>query len=182
MGSVNNTARTICGKLYLDSKTADLNFTFGTGPSDRVPAHKSILLVGSPVFETMFYGSLVEKGDVQIVDATAAEFTEFLQFFYVNNVQLTHKNVVKVTYLCKKYEMTDALQICGTFFQQNLSVNDVCEVYSLTSFLELESFAKTKFENKLRGFLHRRSTWIAAMKIFEKYWNWYVVHGDIGIW
>lgn len=141
MESVNHTIPANCGRLYLDSKTADVHFIFGadSSPCERIPAHKNILSVGSPAFEAMFYGSLIEKGDVQIVDATAAEFKEFLQFFHRSKVQLTNKNIVNVTYLCKKYEMTDALQICETFFQQNLFINDVCEVYSLASFLELES-------------------------------------------
>lgn len=51
MESVNNSVQTICGKLYLDSKTADVYFTFATEPDsdqiERVPAHKNILSVGS---------------------------------------------------------------------------------------------------------------------------------------
>lgn len=144
MESVNNTFPTNHGKLYLDLRTADVHFIFGPvpGPSELVPAHKTILSRGSPVFQTMFYGSLIEQGYVEIVDATAAEFKEFLKFFYQRKVQLSHKNIVKVTYLCKKYGLTDALQRCETFLQHNLPYNHLCEIYCLASFLELKSLAK----------------------------------------
>lgn len=68
-----------CEKFYLDSNTADLSFIFGaeTNHFESVPAHRIILSISSPVFETMFYGSLKEKAKIPIIDATAEAFKEF---------------------------------------------------------------------------------------------------------
>lgn len=90
--------------LYLNSKIADVYFGFDidTDNPKRVLAHKSILSVLSPVFDTMFYDSLPEQGDIPIVDASAEAFEDFLQFFYICKVQLRSKNVADVMNLCKK--------------------------------------------------------------------------------
>lgn len=70
-------------QLYHDTKTADVQFTFGSHASDgtvtRIPAHKNLLAAGSKVFRTMFYGDLKETGDVRVVDTSDAAFKEFLQ-------------------------------------------------------------------------------------------------------
>lgn len=36
----------------------------------------------SPVFQTMFFGELKEKGDIEIVDASPEAFQEFIAFFH----------------------------------------------------------------------------------------------------
>ncbi|XP_055305910.1 BTB/POZ domain-containing protein 6-B-like [Sitodiplosis mosellana] len=139
----NDLVREGCEKFYLDSNTADLNFIFGAG-SDRiesVPAHKIILSISSPVFETMFYGSLKEKAKIPIVDATAEAFKEFLQLFYLTRVRLTGENIIEVSNLCKKYEVIQGIKVCETPLKRSLTfnINDVCSGYEVALLLELEN-------------------------------------------
>lgn len=111
--------------LYLDSKTSDVCFVFST-ETERVSAHKCILSIVSPVFDAMFYGSMIEKDDVLIVDASAAAFKEFLQFFYLSKVELTPENIGIVTNLCNKYELNEALKVCEAPLQMSLKNKDFC--------------------------------------------------------
>ncbi|XP_031631812.1 BTB/POZ domain-containing protein 6-A-like [Contarinia nasturtii] len=128
-------------KLYTDSKTADVNFVFIIDDEQfiSIPAHKSILAVGSPVFEAMFYGPMKEKDDVKIVDASPEAFKVFLQFFYLGKVQLTSNNIISVTKLCHKYEVADALTFCEKVLQKILTINDIRTYYELAILLDLES-------------------------------------------
>lgn len=125
-------------RLYMDYRTADVYFIF-SNDNDRIPAHKNILSVGSMVFDAMFYGSLIEKDDILIVDASADAFKEFLQFFYLNKVRLSSENIGEVVNLCNKYELLDGLKICEIPLQNSLTINDMCWGYELSIFLGLDN-------------------------------------------
>lgn len=133
----NESVRRATEKLYLDVTTADVYFTFGANPSEKVAAHKAILSVGSAVFQTMFYGSLIEKGDIPIVDASISAFKEFLQLFYQQNVRLTLDNIAEVANLCKKYDVNDGLEAAEVFLNKALTPNNVCWGYGIAQYLEL---------------------------------------------
>ncbi|XP_055307984.1 BTB/POZ domain-containing protein 6-A-like [Sitodiplosis mosellana] len=126
-------------KLYLNSKTADVNFVFGAGTDhvETVAAHKIILSISSPMFDTMFFGSLPEQGDVPIVDTSPAAFKEFLQFFYLNKVRLTSEHIIDVSILCKKYGVTEALKLCEEPLQKSFTIDEMCSGYALAILLEI---------------------------------------------
>lgn len=136
-------ARNLCEKLYLDAVTADVQFVFevDTNVHIEIQAHKSILAVNSPVFHAMFYGSMKEGNKIRIVDASALAFIEFLQFFYLNNVRLTSKNIIEVAYLCKKYEVTKGLQVCEKPLQLSVfdNINNICSDYQALLLLQIDS-------------------------------------------
>lgn len=141
-------------ELYLNSKGADVSFVFKDADGDqskKIPAHKIILSLDSPVFDRMFFGSIQEKGDVQIVDAPAAAFKEFLQFFYLNEVTLSSAHIIFVTNLCKKYETNEFLRPCETALQNSLSMDDMCWGYSIAQLLEQENLRKF-CEDKIKTF------------------------------
>lgn len=123
-------------KLYLNSEIADVHFVFG---NERIPAHKNMLALGSLVFKIMFFGSLPEKGDVKIVDASSEVFKEFLQFFYLDTVHLKIKNLVDLMRLCRKYEMDMGLKICEDEFIKSISIDSACWSYSMAFSLEREN-------------------------------------------
>lgn len=92
-------------KWYLNSKTADVHFSFDSSDNDkasgtRIPAHKILLADKSDVFEAMFYGELKETGDIRVTDVSDAAFVEFLQFFYNNQVEVSVSMVL--TYIIFK--------------------------------------------------------------------------------
>lgn len=133
-----------CVKLYLDAKTSDVSFIFAADADqpENIVAHKILLSAGSPVFEAMFFGSLIELGDVPIVDASPAAFKEFLQFFYMSQVRLTSRNIGEVINLCKKYELADGVKACEIPLQNSLTNNDMCWGYEVAVLLELENLQK----------------------------------------
>lgn len=61
----------------------------------------------------MFYGELKENGNIRLSDTTHDAFQEFLQFFYLNEVELTEENVAGVMYLGDKYNVTSCMNVCA---------------------------------------------------------------------
>lgn len=130
--------RSIGRKLYLSSELADIHFVFMTedGESDRIPAHKMLLSAASAVFAKMFNGTWKEKDEVTIVDTPVAAFREFLQFFYLNDVNLTMENVDKVMNLGQMYDVTECLSVCNDFLKNHLNESNVCSTYELATLFD----------------------------------------------
>lgn len=116
---------------YLDEITSDV--TFACGPEDcenvenveNVPAHKLILSWHSPVFKTMFYGSMPEKPVIRLTDATADGLKEFFEMFYKDIVYPTVENAAEVIYLAKKYETVQFITVYSEFLKQKLSTGEL---------------------------------------------------------
>lgn len=137
----NQRASSIGAKLYLDAKMADVKFVF-KNCTEFVVAHKIVLSVGSPVFDTMFYGSLPEEGDILIVDASLEAFKQFIQFFYLDKVKLTPDSIFEVANLCKKYAVDYGLKLCEYPMQQSLTISNMCKGYAVATLLEMEGVVK----------------------------------------
>lgn len=105
------------------------------GQQDQIPAHKTLLAARSDEFEAMFYGTVKEKGDIKIVNVTAAAFKEFLQFFYLS---LTNKNIAYVINLVNKYNIISGMNFCVSFRRDPLTVHNVCNAYELAILYEQE--------------------------------------------
>lgn len=130
-------------KLYLNSNFADVHFVFKTKcGTQRLPANKLILSVQSLVFNSMFFGALKEKGDVDIVDVSADVFREFLQLFYLNEITLTMDNIESVVRLADKYDVLDRLNECVAFLENQLTPNNICWGYQLALHLDNEPLIK----------------------------------------
>lgn len=66
--------------LFLSSHLSDITFTFpNEHPIANIQAHKFVLGIRSPVFETMFYGALPAGETVQIIDNTSSSFKAMLK-------------------------------------------------------------------------------------------------------
>ena len=88
----------------------------------RVPAHKFVLAISSPVFEAMFYGQMAEKGEeVELPDTDSHSLLEFLRFVYSDEVNLTSDNVFAVLYLADKYIVPCLAAKCWSFIDKNTS-------------------------------------------------------------
>lgn len=132
-----------CMKLYLQEETADVHFVFNkNGEVKKLPAHKYMLGIGSPVFHSMFNGHLKEDGDVSIVDATIEAFGEFLQFFYLADVKLTIENAADVMNLVNKYGVVDCFPICEQFLLRNLTMERVCWALELAIIFDRAEFRR----------------------------------------
>lgn len=118
-------------KLYLNGDTGDVHFLFGASDVEdtvkRVPAHKALLSVCSDVFEKMFFGDLKETGDIHVTDSTDAEFVEFLQYFYLKEINLSAENIFGIFRLGHKYNVMKCIQHCIQFLTQKMDIEFVCE-------------------------------------------------------
>lgn len=132
-------------KLFMDEKTADVYFVFNSNTDKRirVAAHKNILAKGSSVFESMFYGGITEEGDVEIVDASVDGFKEFLQFFYVNKVELTMENIAEVLNLANKYNVNECLNVCDKMLEENATLQNLCNGLQLATTFERNELKKS---------------------------------------
>lgn len=67
-------------KLYLDAETADIHFecVSESGQSEKIPAHKLVIMMASDVFKAKFCGPDKRVKTYQIAGVTAEAFKEFL--------------------------------------------------------------------------------------------------------
>lgn len=132
-------------ELYLDVATADVFFNAKsreTGEMESIPAHKCILIKAAPVFDVMFCGKLKETGNIEIYDASAEGFKEFLQFFYLNEIQFTTANAIDVLNLAKKYQIVDLFEKFGSFLMNVIIIDEVCWAYENAIFFEHNGLTK----------------------------------------
>lgn len=136
----------IIRRQYLDEKTADVFFI--CGPANvRVPAHKSVLSKASDAFDGMFYGPIAEKGDVKLPKTSPDAFKDFLQFCYLDEIDLNLEHIVGIMDLTNKYCMPECLVLCGRFWAKHLTIDDLCLAYHWAIFYE---------EKELIGFCERK--------------------------
>lgn len=165
-----------CERLYLDARTADVQFVFAATSDDgiveTVPAHKAVLSAISPVLDALLYGPFKQDGDINIDGTTIEAFREFLQFFYIRNVKITTVNLAAVMELAKRYAVADCLNACADLQRTSLTIDSMCWGYELAIQYEhqsLQQFCKQKIcENapkifKSSAFLHCKSNLLHAI-------------------
>lgn len=118
-------------KLYLDTDTADVHFSFDldNGTVRRIGSHKILLAAVSDKFMDIFYGkSKGIGGDIKLIDVSDAAFVEFLQYFYLSKVKLTAENIDDVMLLGYKYNVKKCVEDCIQFLIDTYGLNseNVC--------------------------------------------------------
>ena len=136
--------------LFNNSLLSDINFvvTDSQDESDsrqfRIPVHKFVLAISSPVFEAMFYGQLAEKGEeVELPDTDSHTLLEFLRFVYCDEVNLTIGNVLGVLYVAKKYIVPTLAAKCRSFLETKLDETNVFQILE-----EAKKFEESQLENR----------------------------------
>ncbi|VDI55300.1 BTB/POZ domain-containing protein 3/6 [Mytilus galloprovincialis] len=134
---------TITGKLSqicLTEDMADVFFSFKGENIARIPAHKMILALGSPVFKAMFYGSFPQsEGDIRIEDITLETFQTLVRYMYTDHLLLSKKNVISLLYAAQKYQIAGLISKCENYLQDNLAVNNACTIFSNTKFFTMDT-------------------------------------------
>jgi hypothetical protein len=121
--------------MFKNELLSDVHFLVGHG-QERIPGHKYVLAISSPVFLAMFYGKLAEKGEeIPVVDSDVDAFVELLRFLYTDKVLLTLDNALGVLYLAKKYILPVLADKCITFVKNNINSDNVLTVLSHSLFL-----------------------------------------------
>jgi len=101
----------------------------GSENMKKIPAHKFLLAISSPVFYAMFYGELAEKKDsIDISDCDHKSLLELFRFVYSDGVNLNEDNVMQVLYLAKKYMLPSLADKCSEFLRENVDASNVFHV------------------------------------------------------
>ena len=128
----------------------------------RVPAHKFVLAISSPVFQAMLYGQMAEKGEeVELPDTDSHTLLEFLRFVYCDEVNLTADNVFAVMYLADKYIVPCLAAKCWSFIDENT-----------TACVKSDRAVSTLSNVTLVSLLKRDSLRTKELPLFEAVKNW----------
>lgn len=109
--------------MFNNEVMSDVHFVVGKGMNtQRIPAHKFVLSIGSAVFDAMFNGAMATiQEEIELPDVEPAAFLALLRFLYSDEVQIDAETVMTTLYTAKKYAVP-ALEIaCVDFLKRNLS-------------------------------------------------------------
>lgn len=119
------TSSALISSLYLDAQTADVFFTVvsPSGERERIPAHKSVLIAKSEVFESILNGPIQYEGDLNVVGVAPVAFKEFLQLFYNQIIIINTEYISDVKKLCSSYLDEEYIDLAYDFIENNLTMN-----------------------------------------------------------
>ncbi|XP_055344740.1 BTB/POZ domain-containing protein 1-like [Paramacrobiotus metropolitanus] len=123
-----------CAKhlLFCDDMS-DVQFAIGRhyGVEKVFPAHRLIMGLRSPVFHTMFYGSLPDSGTapISIPDIIPDVFANMLSYIYTDTVQTFTKDNVFLTLSCAdRYDLPSLVVLCTEYIMNKLNVNNCLDI------------------------------------------------------
>ncbi|XP_026800310.1 BTB/POZ domain-containing protein 6-B isoform X1 [Pangasianodon hypophthalmus] len=124
--------------MFNNELMADVHFIVGRpGESQKVPAHKYVLAVGSSVFGAMFYGDLAEgKSEIHIPDVEPAAFLILLKYLYSDEIELEADTVLATLYAAKKYIVPALAKACVNFLETSLEAKNACVLLSQSRLFE----------------------------------------------
>ena len=127
------TIRERCEFMFNNELLSDIKFVAREssqgGSVKKIPAHKFLLAISSPVFFAMFYGELAEKKDsIDVSDCEYESLLELFRFIYSDEVNLNPDNVMQVLYLAKKYLLPALADKCTEYLRENLDASNAFHV------------------------------------------------------
>ncbi|RVE48468.1 hypothetical protein evm_006904 [Chilo suppressalis] len=111
---------------------ADCTFEVGSEPNIfKLSGHKLVLAAVSPVFESMFYGSIAEKSNyIRIPDIQPEAFKALLEYIYINDVIVnTFDMACELYYAAKKYMLPQLVKICSEYLISKVDKLNACKTY-----------------------------------------------------
>ena len=124
--------------MFNNEILSDVHFLVGKDKV-RIPGHKYVLAISSPVFFAMFYGRMAEpEGDVAVSDSEVESFMELLRFVYADEAILTLDNALGVLYLAEKYMLPVLAAKCIDFVEASLNPDNALTVLCHARFLGKE--------------------------------------------
>ncbi|XP_055351457.1 BTB/POZ domain-containing protein 6-B-like [Paramacrobiotus metropolitanus] len=165
-----------CLKEALDSgKYSDVQFAVGRqfGQVKIFQSYKNVLGLRSPVFATMFYGSLPESCEVpiEIPDLVPDAFANMLSYMYSDKVEnLSTGNVFPTMTCADKYDLPLLTQICSNLLDKQLTPEKCLNILDEAIHWQADAFVEkcwaivdskteevlrsTKFPEATHGILH----------------------------
>ncbi|XP_055351461.1 BTB/POZ domain-containing protein 1-like [Paramacrobiotus metropolitanus] len=138
--------------LLVSENMSDVQFAVGRdyGAVKMFPAHRVIMGVRSPVFYTMFYGSLPDNcaSPVEIPDVHPDAFANILSYLYTDAVgNFTRDNVFHTVDCADKYDLPLLVAMCTEFVRDVLNINNCLDI--LDKALHYTNIAPSILENCL---------------------------------
>lgn len=127
--------------LYLNPFGADVIFYVYNENHQyvEVPAHKNVLTILYSKFNELFLDPSKDKYTVHIYGSSVDGVKQFLQLFYLFEVNFTLDEICDVMNLCKMYELFDFLEICSTYLINHLKTDTICFGYELGILFEQQN-------------------------------------------
>ncbi|XP_058446291.1 BTB/POZ domain-containing protein 6-B-like [Malaya genurostris] len=139
------------GHYLFDTGTlTDCNFLVGREPKDQklIAAHKLILAMASPVFHTMFYGSLPENNImIHVTDLNHAAFHTLLKYIYTDEITIDSvDDAIELYHAAKKYMLSFVVEQCLAFILAKLTPKTAFRVYEFATFFDEPKLKKRSLE------------------------------------
>ena len=114
--------------MFNNPLISDVKFAFPN--KQTIPAHKYVLATSSPVFFTMFYGSLAEQGEiVNMTDCDPEVFLQFLRYLYSDYAIFQDaNNAIQVWHLADKYDLPSLARECVNFVEAVMEPSNAFDV------------------------------------------------------
>ncbi|EDO44741.1 predicted protein [Nematostella vectensis] len=121
--------------MFNNELLSDVHFLVGSKKA-RIPAHRYVLAISSPVFFAMFFGRMADDTkEIPVVDTEEECFTELLRYVYTDKCLLTLDNALGVLYLGKKYLLSVLVNKCAAFVEKHLNPDNALTVLCHSRYL-----------------------------------------------
>jgi hypothetical protein len=176
---------------------SDVTFKLG---ETSIAAHKLILSYASPVFDTMFNGSLPEQDEVTVTDVYPDAFRVLLQYLYTSQYPLPEdseqdpapEELINVLYAARKYDVPELEKRVSSHLEDLISLETLipileasllyeqtslenkcwhCLEYNSDKFFHSEAFLQLR-ESTLGLILRRDCLSITELKLFNQILRW----------
>ncbi|XP_069505607.1 BTB/POZ domain-containing protein 2 isoform X2 [Ambystoma mexicanum] len=135
--------------LFNNEVLSDVHFLVGKGMgSQRIPAHRFVLAVGSAVFDAMFNGGMATTStEIELPDVEPAAFLALLKFLYSDEVQIGPETVMTTLYTAKKYAVPALEAHCVDFLKKNLRADNAFMLLTQARLFDEPQLASLCLEN-----------------------------------
>ncbi|XP_068756004.1 BTB/POZ domain-containing protein 6-like [Montipora capricornis] len=150
--------------MFNNELMSDVFFTVGKSEKMRIPAHKYVMGISSPVFYAMFYGRMAEKGcEIKIADCEPNSFMELLRYIYYDEAKIDPSNVFGILYLAKKYIVPFLAENCVQFLEENIDHQN-----AFTLLAQARYFCEPKLEEKCWEIIDRETSKVLSSDSFTE--------------
>ena len=150
--------------MFNNELMSDVHFLVGRSEKLRIPAHKYVMAISSPVFYAMFYGKMAEReNEIKIGDSEANSFLELLRYIYYDEAKIDPLNVFGVLYLAKKYILPFLAEKCVYFLEENIDYQN-----AFTLLAQARYFCEPKLEEKCWEIIDRETSRVLSSESFTE--------------
>jgi hypothetical protein len=104
-------------------------------PADRIPAHKFMLALHSPVFRAMFTSKMkvASASTIEISDFPEAVVREFVRFLYEAccTKSILDQHADQLLIMANKYQVPALMDVCERYLSRDLNVRNACQLLLL---------------------------------------------------